>query len=365
MWWADCFEKYISPTGHTNLQELHCCQQQLNSIIDSPREENLFALHTETQTHTHTHAMYRSAPIHRQAHTNLLGHWNSCHRISCTITFVLNVQEYICPWKRATERERERVWSVCSCVCLWKRWNLTKTGKRLKLLQVWDNCLQNAVNCIIIARFWNVETSHSGISFFPLDLCSSTHTRFWKSRCGRDGAENAHRTRAQAQNVYHDRLSFDNNHTIPYVYGWLIVWLVLTKQHIKSKMTNTEKEEEEKMSMKIGAKAKNIVVVAITTATSSNEWIRQGGIEAIESEKKHRKWQRHQQPTLERMRMQIRKRRRKNTLQNKNEGGKKESYWKFPNANVLFCSDYVMAMAIRIWLNISPLLCRFHRYLFV
>lgn len=31
----------IHPTGHTNLQELHCCQRQLNSIID-PREDNLF-----------------------------------------------------------------------------------------------------------------------------------------------------------------------------------------------------------------------------------------------------------------------------------------------------------------------------------
>lgn len=75
--------------------------------------------------------------------------------------------------------------------------------------------------------------------------------------------------------MYHVRLSFDNNHTIPYVYGWLVVWFVPAKQRIKSKMTNKKSER----NMKIGAKAKNIVVVAITTATSSNELNRQEGIE--------------------------------------------------------------------------------------
>ena len=36
--------------GHTNLQELYCCQQQLNSIIDR-REDNLFANNSDTHTH--------------------------------------------------------------------------------------------------------------------------------------------------------------------------------------------------------------------------------------------------------------------------------------------------------------------------
>lgn len=185
--------KNIFPTGHTNLQELHCCQQQW-IVLSIPPVKKICLHYTlrERVTHTYieekrkresTHIFYRNAPKHRHTHThtNLLGHWNSCHRISCTITFVLNVQEYICPWK---------------CVCVWewvrerggKRWNLTKTGKRLKLMQVWDNCLQNAVNCIIIARFWNVETSHSGISFFPRFV---QHTRFWKSRYGGGGDDDA------------------------------------------------------------------------------------------------------------------------------------------------------------------------------
>lgn len=40
----------LYPMGHTNLQELYCCQQQLNSVIDR-REDNLFK---SKQQHTNT-----------------------------------------------------------------------------------------------------------------------------------------------------------------------------------------------------------------------------------------------------------------------------------------------------------------------
>lgn len=113
--------KNIFPTGHTNLQELHCCQQQLNSIIDSPREENLFALHTEQDTHS-THKFYSNA----QTHT----------RIYWVIEFLViefRAQSLLC-WICKHISVRERVWECerkneCMCASdeIWQRqgndWN--------------------------------------------------------------------------------------------------------------------------------------------------------------------------------------------------------------------------------------------------